>query len=439
MVAIRNGVLYYDASLRELTMRFCKLVIIGIVCNVLCSSNEPNSKRQCFSQINFTDFDFQRVAKIVHEIKDNSEFDATRYVYYTSEEKENGKAVFVSVGNVFTALWNDINEVCITQGPSDRWNSIAHLYSSNNDRQGKNRIFGHSKGHFSVRDYTPLIDDADRMKGLNEGWKIFENLFCDYIAFRGETLKDILSYGKDDFMKPSKAQFSGSQSVHFLDTDNPMEARLVDVKLQYSDYKNVTYAEIYKTFNDAINYVTGDRQRCFDMIKKCEKSDDIHYFKEIEIQSIGTDLLNDRTFDNSQLGITNAYCRAIKNMLWYFDELGCLRDGKEELLKGPFYNKEQPYLVHWKTADGRKLLYKTEGAEYSKQAFSIYSSYKKANMNLFELAQLLVKVIEAKKDHLNDCYSELVYLSIENIITGGGCYRGYVNRLMESILLAHNQ
>lgn len=115
-------------------MRFCKLVIIGIVCNVLCSSNEPNSKRQCFSQINFTDPDFQRVAKIVYRIKDNSEFDATRYTYYTSTEEENGRRVFESVGNVFTALWNDINEVCITQGPSDRWNGITYLYSSKNDR-----------------------------------------------------------------------------------------------------------------------------------------------------------------------------------------------------------------------------------------------------------------------------------------------------------------
>lgn len=174
------------------------------------------------------------MARIVYRIKDNSEFDATRYTYYTSTKEENGIVVFESVGNVFTALWNDINEVCITQGPSDRWNSIAYLYSSKNDRQGKNRIFGHSKEHFCVRNHTPLIGNADSVKGLNEGWKIFENIFCDYIAFRGATLKDILRYEDDSFMRSSKAQFSSGQSIHLLDTDKPTEDRLIELKQKYS-------------------------------------------------------------------------------------------------------------------------------------------------------------------------------------------------------------
>ena len=421
-------------------MRFCKLVIIGIVCNVLCSSNEPNSKRQCFSQINFTDHDFQRVAKIVYRIKDNSEFDATRYTYYTSTEEEDGRGVFESVGNVFTALWNDINKLYITQGPSDRWNSIEYLYSSKNDRQGKNRIFAHSKKHFGVRDHTPLIGNADSVKGLNEGWKIFENIFCDYIAFRGETLKDIFRYDNDSVIKPSKAQFSGDQSIHLLDKDKASENRLIEVKQKYSDYGNVTYAEIYQTFNDAIDCVINSRERCFDMVKECKENDDIHYFEKIEIQITDKDFPDDEaTFKKSKRQIESAYYRAIRNMLWYFDRLGCLGECKEGLLKTHTCYVAQPFVSKWTTKDGREFwLYKKDGAELSQEWFTLEKSYKKADMNLFELAQLLVKVIEAKEDHRNACYSEFVYLSIENIITGGGCYRGYVNRLMASILFAYN-
>lgn len=430
-------------------MRFCKLVIIGIVCNVLCSSNEPDSKRQCFSsQINFTDFDFQRVARIVYRIKDNSEFDATRYTYYTSTEEENGRRVFESVGNVFTALWKDIDNVCITQGPSDRWNSIEYLYSSENDRQGKNRIFGHLKGHFGVRDHTPLIGNADSVKGLNEGWKIFENIFCDYIAFRGATLKGILGYKDDSFMKLSQAQFDDNQSIHLLDEDKASENRLIEIKQRYSDYRNVTNADIYETFNGAINWVVDSRKRCVEMVKECKENDDIHCFKQIEIQEVTDDkqkptgeyfFINDEMFENGKNQIDNIYCRAIGNILWYFDRLGCLGECKEGLLESHTCHVVQPFVSKWTTKDGRELLYKERGAKLSIEWFTLEELYKKAGMNLFELAQLWVKVIKAKEDHLNACYSEFVYLSIENIITGGGCYRGYVNRLMESILLAYNQ
>lgn len=200
------------------------------------------------------------------------------------------------------------------------------------------------------------------------------------------------------------------------------------------------YAENYQTFNDAINCVINSRERCFDMVKECKENDDIHYFKKIEIQITDKNFSDDETtFKKSKTQIESAYYRAIRNMLWYFDRLGCLGQWKKELLKCPFYDGEQPSLIKWTTTDGRELSYRTEGAEYSTQTFSLDSSYTKANMNLFELAQLLVKVIKAKEDHLNACYSEFVYLSIENIITGGGCYRGYVNRLMASILFAYDQ
>lgn len=429
-------------------MRFCKLVIIGIVCNVLCSSNEPNSKRQCFSQINFTNHDFQRVAKIVYRIKDNSEFDATRYTYYTSTEEENGRRVFESVGNVFTALWDDINELCITQGLSDRWNSIKYLYSSKNDRQGKNRIFGYSKEHFGVRDHTPLIGNADSVDGLNEGWKIFENIFCDYIAFRGATLKDILGYKDDSFMKLSQVQFNDNQSIHLLDEDKASENRLIEIKQKYSDYGNVTNEDISETFNGAINWVVDSRERCAEMVKKCKENDDIHCFKQIEIQEVTDDkqkstgeyfFINDEMFEKGKKQIDNIYCRAIGNILWYFNKLIRSDECTKVLLGERVCYVAQPFVSKWTTKDGRELLYKERGAELSETLFTLEKLYEKAGMNLFELAQLWVKVIKAKEDHLNACYSEFVYLSIENIITGGGCYRGYVNRLMASILFAYNQ
>ena len=346
-------------------------------------------------------------------------------------------------------MWDDINELYITQGPSDRWNSIKYLYSSNkNDRQGKNRIFGYSEEHFGVRDHTPLIGNADSVKGLNEGWKIFENIFCDYIAFRGATLKGILGYKDDSFMKLSQAQFDDNQSIHLLDEDKPTEDLLIEIKQKYSDYGNVTNEDIYETFNVAISWVVGSRERCVKIVKRCKENDDIHCFKQIEIQEVTDDkqkptgeyfFINDEMFEKGKNQIDNIYCRAIGSILWYRNKLIRSDECTKVTLGERVCNVAQPFVSKWTTKDGRELLYKEYGAELSQERFTLEESYKKADMNLFELAQLWVKVIEAKEDHLNACYSEFVYLSIENIITGGGCYRGYVNRLMESILLAYNQ
>ena len=127
--------------------------------------------------------------------------------------------------------------------------------------------------------------------------------------------------------------------------------------------------------------------------------------------------------------IKELYVRAVANILYYEKRFSiedvevAARKAKEEMNKIEDFKLRVWIKPHNENGNNFDLPSK-ENDRY------------RGGMHLWQVAKLLTFLIGKVQDNETKilCYQELVIYMIDNIVTDGGCYSGYINRLGLSVL-----